>query len=491
MLAVDPTGSYKSIVTSERASRPMYWWIVGALFIAHAVFSTATAEERVALVVGVSTYGNDHRTQEKEGFVVPSPLPNATRDAHLIGDALVAAGFQVERLDNPSKRELLFAVSRFSKRLNSAGGDSLGVFYFAGHGTQGRPPFERDVDNFLLPIGTNLQTETDLEAEAVGLSRVSAEISSAQAGATIIVLDACRDFALPQSNRSGFRNRGLAEARAMPGTLIAYSTAPGGVANDGPPNGNGPYAAALARQLQSARNVRLEDIFYAVREEVLAATKGSQQPWENSSLVRPVMIGVSTQPFVASGVMYGFGRDEIKRIDDWNQCDDARANVESYTGSSLVSYAHLRMSTLCETGRLKSLNVDVAQPPQRAIADIISVEESEYPERTPVPFPMHEFERALRRELSDARTSLTDVRFGVAFVEPKESRSLAVGGTITGYLLVDVPTIPGCHRTFGGQTYRLPTAETGILRAINEEAPEIAAWIKLATIGESLTCPQE
>ena len=224
---------------------------------------------------------------------------------------------------------------------------------------------------------------------------------------------------------------------------------------------------------------------------MLAATKGSQQPWENSSLVRPVMIGVSTQPFVASGVMYGFGRDEIKRIDDWNQCDDARANVESYTGSSLVSYAHLRMSTLCETGRLKSLNVDVAQPPQRAIADIISVEESEYPERTPVPFPMHEFERALRRELSDARTSLTDVRFGVAFVEPKESRSLAVGGTITGYLLVDVPTIPGCHRTFGGQTYRLPTAETGILRAINEEAPEIAAWIKLATIGESLTCPQE
>ncbi|MGD2133427.1 MAG: caspase family protein, partial [Maricaulaceae bacterium] len=199
-------------------------------------------------------------------------------------------------LDNPTKRQLLAGIGQFAERLRDGGEDAVGIFYFAGHGAQGRPPLERDIENYLIPIGATMATETDLESEAVGLSRVSATLSGAGAGAIVIIIDACRDFAMPQANRSSSNTRGLAEARALPGTLVAYSTAPGSIANDGPAGGNGPYAGALARELFAARQARIEDIFYSVRQEVLAETDGEQQPWENSSLVRRISVGPSDDP---------------------------------------------------------------------------------------------------------------------------------------------------------------------------------------------------
>lgn len=263
------------------------------------MLAVAETPKRVALVVGIADYGRDREIREADGFIVPAALDNAARDANLVGDALTEAGFDVERVVNPSKRRLVAAINRFARRLQQAGEDAVGVFYFAGHGAQGRPPHQRDIDNFMIPIDADLQTEIDLSAEAVGLSRVSTTLSAVAQGAVILILDACRDFAIPQANRSGFRSRGLAVARAKPNTLVAYSTAPGAVAWDGPPNGNGPYASAFARALRDANGVRAEDIFFEVRRDVLTATEGEQQPWENSSLLAPVRFGVE-QTVVAS-----------------------------------------------------------------------------------------------------------------------------------------------------------------------------------------------
>ncbi|MDH3658745.1 MAG: SUMF1/EgtB/PvdO family nonheme iron enzyme [Alphaproteobacteria bacterium] len=253
--------------------------------------SRAEGPDYVALVVGVSDYGEDRDAREAQDFIVPAKLDNAVRDADLIGDALVDAGFEVTRVLNPKKRELRSAVNALFEKLRVAGDDAVGLFYFAGHGSQGQPPDERDVDNFLIPIGADLQTEIDLADEALGLSLVSAKLSSASSARVVIILDACRNFALPLRTRSGFTPRGLAEARASPNTAIAYATTPGGVASDGPRGGNGPYAKALAKELRAARNRPLDDIFREVGRSVYQATNERQLPWVATSFFyKPIHI---------------------------------------------------------------------------------------------------------------------------------------------------------------------------------------------------------
>lgn len=264
--------------------------------LAAGIGQAAVAETRLALVIGVAAYGDDRSAREAAGFVVPGPLANTLRDANLMGDALQAQGFQVQRVLDPDRRALIAAVGSFARRLNAAGPDAVGVVYYAGHGAQGRPPLERDIDNYLIPIGASLVSEADLESEAVGLSRLSDQLTPGPNSAVVLILDACRNFALPASSRSGFTERGLAEARAAPGTLIAYSTRPGDVAADGPTGGNGPYAAALAREIRSAQGKDLYAIFIDTRRSVLAATGESQQPWENSSLLRAVRLGAAASP---------------------------------------------------------------------------------------------------------------------------------------------------------------------------------------------------
>jgi uncharacterized caspase-like protein len=255
---------------------------------------------KLALVVGVSDYGRERAAQEAAGFVVPPPLANAVRDAELVASALESKGFTVTRVINPDKRALLSSVNAFAAALGRAGPDAVGLFYFAGHGAQGRPALERDIDNYLIPLGADLATEVDLESEALALSRISAALRPAPQGAVVLILDACRDFALPAASRSGLVTRGLAEARAAPGTIIAYATSPGATALDNlPGHSNGPYAAALSAEIRAAQGARLEDVFIGTRNKVLAATRNTQTPWENGSLRRAVTLGVAPERYAA------------------------------------------------------------------------------------------------------------------------------------------------------------------------------------------------
>ena len=268
--------------------------LVACLVLAAGLGNAQAPAAKLALVVGVSDYGRERAAQEAAGFVVPPALANAVRDSELIASALEAKGFTVTRVTNPDKRALLSALNTFASTLGRAGPDAVGLFYFAGHGAQGRPALERDVDNYLIPLGADLATEVDLESEALALSRVSAALRPAAQGAVVLILDACRDFALPAASRSGLVTRGLAEARAAPGTIIAYATSPGATALDNlPGQSNGPYASALAAEVRAAQGARLEDVFIGTRNRVLTATRNTQTPWENGSLRRAVTLGVA------------------------------------------------------------------------------------------------------------------------------------------------------------------------------------------------------
>ena len=69
---------------------------------------------------------------------------------------------------------------------------------------------------------------------------------------------------------------------APKGTLIAYSTAPGKVAQDGE-GANSTYTTALLKVLGEP-GLPVESVFKRVRSEVARATSDTQVPWESSSL---------------------------------------------------------------------------------------------------------------------------------------------------------------------------------------------------------------
>jgi uncharacterized caspase-like protein len=223
----------------------------------------ATAQPRVALVVGVGAYQ-----------AAPA-LANPGNDAADIGAALSRLGFQTETVIDPDRATLEQAVRRFGAR---ARGADAALFFFAGHALEamGR--------NWLLPRTAELASDRDLRFEAMDADGVLEQVEGA-ARVTIVLLDACRDnpfrARLGGVTRSS-GERGLAPLRAATGTLIAFATAPGTVAEDGRGR-NSPFTAALLKHIEEP-GIELRQMMAEVRRDVRTTTGGRQIPWEHSSL---------------------------------------------------------------------------------------------------------------------------------------------------------------------------------------------------------------
>ena len=69
---------------------------------------------------------------------------------------------------------------------------------------------------------------------------------------------------------------------APKGTIVAFSTSPGKVAEDGSAR-NSPYTKYLLKEML-VPNRPIEGVFKATRRAVLEETKGRQTPWGNTSL---------------------------------------------------------------------------------------------------------------------------------------------------------------------------------------------------------------
>lgn len=223
-----------------------------------AVPARLPAAERLALVIGNSAYGN-------------SPLVNPVNDATDIAAALKKTGFRVILKTDAGRREMIKAMRAFGDEL---GDSEVGLFYFAGHGLQ------IDGRNYLIPVDATIESESDVEFEAVDAGRVLGKMEDAANGLNIIILDACRDNPFARSFRSG--GKGLAKMDAPVGSLLAYATAPGSLAADGTGR-NGLYTSKLLEHMTEA-GLKLEDLFKKVRRDVMQASGGKQVPWESSSL---------------------------------------------------------------------------------------------------------------------------------------------------------------------------------------------------------------
>jgi hypothetical protein len=168
------------------------------------------------------------------------------------------------------------AIQAFGDQLTAAGQRRAALVYYSGHGVQARGR------NYLIPIGTSIHKEADLELQALDASTLMRQMEDAGSGVNILVLDACRNN--PFQSRTRSLSKGLAQMKAREGEFfLAYATAPDTEAQDGS-SAYSPYARALAAAMVLP-GLPIEEAFKRVRVQVLRETGDQQQPWELSSLL--------------------------------------------------------------------------------------------------------------------------------------------------------------------------------------------------------------
>ena len=224
--------------------------------------SRAAEEQRLALVIGNSAYR-------------AAPLRNPVNDATLMSETLRELGFDVSLHTDMDRRDMRRAISDFGAKLEESKGNAVALIFYAGHGVQ------INGENYLIPVDAEIYAEVDIEIEGIKASTMLNTMAWSDSRMNIVILDACRNNPFIASARSS--SGGLARMDAPTGTLLAYSTAPGMVAEDGSGR-NSTYTQALARAMKQPGQ-KVEDVFKRVRVSVLERTSERQVPWESSSLV--------------------------------------------------------------------------------------------------------------------------------------------------------------------------------------------------------------
>ncbi|MGC1447782.1 MAG: tetratricopeptide repeat protein [Xanthobacteraceae bacterium] len=245
---------------------------------------------RVALVIGNAAYINANK------------LMNPEHDAEVVGASLRAVGFDsVTVLEDGTHDKMIAALRAFAAEAATA---DWALVYYSGHG------MEAYGINFLIPVDARLSDARDLMNETVVLDQVIAAVDGAKK-LKLVLLDACRtnpflaalhrtasldvgltqasSAASPQSSQSPQNpyvvrsvDRGLGEIKVPGGTLVVYAAKHGQTALDGQGN-DSPFAVALVQRIATP-NVEVDKLFRLVRDDVLEATAGRQEPYTYGSL---------------------------------------------------------------------------------------------------------------------------------------------------------------------------------------------------------------
>ena len=234
---------------------------------------------RVALVIGNGAYARVR------------PLPNPSNDARAMAKSLRDIGFVVTEGTDLDRTAMQATIRDF---LRDAARSQVAVVYYAGHGVQ------IDGRNYLVPVDLEFRAGSGMTDAMMDMDTIMAGLDD-QVRTNILILDACRNNPMAPKLASAGPARdieagsGLAAPATLgagstlgAGTLIAFATAPGQVALDGE-GANSPFSAALTRHIGTP-GLEVQQMLTRVRAEVVAATKGKQVPWSNSSLLGEVYL---------------------------------------------------------------------------------------------------------------------------------------------------------------------------------------------------------
>jgi uncharacterized caspase-like protein len=228
-------------------------------------------EGRIALVIGNGAYRS-------------APLKNPVNDAGAMAERLKQLGFTVMLHENTTFTQLIEALREFSVK---AASNAVRLVFYAGHGIQSKGR------NYLVPVDADVQSEDEISTKSADIGELVDRLGAIKHGINIVILDACRvnPFSSgvvvgPDGRRIRFRGAtapGLAPLDAPVGTLVAFSTAPNGIALDGANEKHSIYAKHLLANLNTP-GIAIEQLFKKVRIGVAEETQRVQVPWESSSL---------------------------------------------------------------------------------------------------------------------------------------------------------------------------------------------------------------
>ena len=204
-------------------------------------------------------------------------LPNPRRDAAMVAETLRSLGFQVVTLETDVGREkLLNSLKTFAADAEQA---DWALIYFAGHG------LELGGVNYLVPVDAKLETDRQIQFEAVPLDQVLGAVEGARK-LRLVLLDACRDNPFLQKMRRSIAvrsiGRGLAPVEPDAGTLVGFAAKDREIAFDGEGE-HSPFSSAFVRYAVRP-GLEVRRLFDFVRDDVLASTARHQQPYTYGSL---------------------------------------------------------------------------------------------------------------------------------------------------------------------------------------------------------------
>jgi hypothetical protein len=301
--------------------------------------SAYAAQKRVALVIGNSSYKH-------------TPLKNPINDARDMANKLKQLGFEVDSLLNANRIKMKKAIRRFGKKLYHK--DTVGLFYFAGHGVQ------MDGSNYLLPVKANIETEDEIEFEAINAVEVLRKMERAKNNLNLVILDACRNNPYSRSFRSA--SRGLVRMGAPTGSMILYATSPGNVAADGEGR-NGLFTEKLL-QMMDKKGIKIEDVFKKTAIAVNLASGKKQSPYiegfilgdfyfnEEVTIKKPKVIVPNTAPDSEIKYENNFW-DSIKNSDS---IEMYKAYLAEYPYGHYVRIARIKLKELTSENKLATGN---------------------------------------------------------------------------------------------------------------------------------------
>ncbi len=254
---------------SMQSARLICRFLVVILLGAGVAASPLRAQDRVALLVGNSIYGEQK-------------LPGVQEDLQTLAKSLAAAGFQVTMKENADK-SLRQELEAFTRTCPDGG---VSLFYFAGFGNR----FQQKVSKKVVqPDGTEEKVETlvwdtgiqpvDKPAgDALRLSEIAGIFSrDSTARLHLLLLDcAIGNEHVPVDQRG----LGKVAASTFPSTVLCYSTPPEKVLESG---SRSLLAESLARQL-TAKGRSIGQVMEQVSKDVSQQSDGSQQVWYDFSL---------------------------------------------------------------------------------------------------------------------------------------------------------------------------------------------------------------
>ena len=226
--------------------------------------SQASAEKRVALVIGNGAYA--HKAE----------LANPKHDAEDVAAALKRTDFEVILATNLGQAEMQDAIIRFSRAARNA---DVAMFYYSGHAMQFNGV------NYLMPVDAKLDDEADLKRFA-RVDDIMNDLQQAK-NLRILVLDSCRDnpFAesLKRTSARGLSLRpGLSKVDAPLGTIVSFSTQAGQTADDGTGR-NSPYSSAFVKHIEQPKEIG--EVFRDISTDVYETSGKVQLPELSLSIV--------------------------------------------------------------------------------------------------------------------------------------------------------------------------------------------------------------